>query len=328
MVSPLGVINKVVNKARGITNPPPRINQLSNVRQTTRIVANSKPLTKRTDPDDISAAYESYTGLDGGAGMDRAYGVVPDIPLRSDTPIPKWKGKTQGSDPGQDVAAVRDFMKRPDTPELKDVNRGPPSGKQVDYWALGQTRPGSNKTPANDYHDFLMGRPPQKTVSDKVLKGTMKEKIKSMKKYPGVYKKLKKAYPGLSDSQLVNKMDEFMDKTQEVKSVTREPPNITFPDSDVISYWKTDKSNLKNTPKVKSNPIVSWADFKTKRQNFGLPINSNRKFVTLSGKQQKKLRSQRNIKENEFSAKNIVADIFDGSFFMGKDKAEFKRLLG
>jgi len=210
MVNPLSFLNKVINKARGLspTSPPPRTNPkpqykpipkapnepISKIESVT-----STPLVKRNvmpDPTDELIKNVKNKVL------------KKDLIDRLDFTPNQFGLKNSGNTKARDFDT---FINRPDIPEVKDIAKGSPSGKHLDYWSLGKTRPGSNRTPANDYHDFLMGRDPQKEYKTKVLKGTMEEKIRDMKRYPGLYKKLKKANPGLSDRQLVKKMELLMD---------------------------------------------------------------------------------------------------------------------
>ena len=338
MVNTLNFINKVINKAKFVANPT-RTNPMTQIRTNQRIASGATKLTpSNTNLDShVNAGNKFKTDdvlarAEGSARIDRSTGklIDPDSITGPDSNALLGKGRrlnTEHSDRFnsltqrnlQKKSELSEFLRRPDTPEVKDIKRGPPSGKQLDYWALGKARPGSNRTPANDYHDFLMGRPPQKTVSGAILKGTMKEKIKSMKKYPGLYKKLKKKYPGLSDEQLIKKMNELELKSTFKEPIKKNPYDTPYTNFKTLSQRQVVQGYLDNP---------NMTTFKKGSNNAfeGFPIK--RKRVKLSGKQQKKLRSQRNIKENEFSAKNIIADIFDGSFFMGKDKAEFKRLSG
>ena len=286
MVNPLSFINKVVNKARGIsptpapprTNPKPQykpipkapIEPISKIESVT-----STPLVKRNvNPDPT----------------DELIRKVNDPVLKKDlidrldfTPNqfgPKNSGNTKARD-------FDTFINRPDTPEVKDVAKGQPTGKHLDYWSLGKTRPGSNRTPANDYHDFLMGRDPQKEYKTKVLKGTMKEKIKDMKRYPGLYKKLKKANPGLSDRELVKKMDLLMDDTPEIKDVAKGSPGGTF---GVIDYWSLGKTR----PGSNRTPANDYHDFLMGRDPQKEFFNPKR--VKMTAKQSKKFQNE--LKKN------------------------------
>ena len=326
MVNPLSVIGKVINKASGVVNPPARINPMNKIRDNI-IIKHTQPLKKNTSKldshvdvhdrvihDDLGARIEGTVRVDSMTGkridpdsrhiLSQDLAANPDSVWRNNIPNKKiLDARREKIIKNERITDFDSFMKRPDTPEVKDIKKGPPSGKQLDYWAYGRMSGNTIKGGFN-----RVSNPFKTSNKIKILKGTMKEKIKSMKKYPGVYKKLKKTYPGLSDEQFIKKMDEVLSITPQVKSIKKESP---FPDApNIMTYWGSE-------PKIKGNNNALWS------KN---PFKQNR--VKLSGKQQKKLRSQRNIKENEFSAKNIVADIFDGSFFMGKDKAEFKRLSG
>ena len=182
MVNPLSFINKVVNKARGLsptpapprTNPKPQYKPKPIPNPSTEPISKiesvtSTPLVKRNvNPDPT----------------DELIRKVNDPVLKKDlidrldfTPNqfgPKNSGNTKARD-------FDTFINRPDTPEVKDVAKGQPTGKHLDYWSLGKPRPGSNRTPANDYHDFLMGRDPQKEfLASKALKNAARNSLKKI----------------------------------------------------------------------------------------------------------------------------------------------------
>ena len=332
MVNPLNIINRVLNKARGLspTSQPPRttpkpqykpipkppIEPISKIESVA-----STPLVKRNVKSDPT---------------DELIRKVKDPVLKKDlidrldfTPNqfgPKNSGNTKARD-------FDTFINRPDTPEVKDVAKGLPSGKIIDYWSLGKTRPGSNKTPANDYHDFLMGRDPQKEYKTKVFKGTMKEKIRDMKRYPGLYKKLKKANPGLSDRELVRKMELFLDDTPEVKDVAKGPPGGTF---GVIDYWALGERNTSGFygtgamftgDKDIAKKVLASKALKNAARNSLKKITAVEKKKSKAGKLKKKNKLKKNNKKKKHDFKQIFGDIFDGSIFMGKDKEAFKRSI-
>ena len=267
MVNPLSFINKVVNKARGIspTPAPPRTNpkpqykpipkapgtRMSQMRNELIAVDGIEPISKIESVTSTPLVKRNVNP----DPTDELIRKVNDPVLKKDlidrldfTPNqfgPKNSGNTKARD-------FDTFINRPDIAEVKDVVKGQPTGKHLDYWSLGKTRPGSNRTPANDYHDFLMGRDPQKEFfNPKRVKMTAKQS----KKFQNELKKNNK-----------NKEPSWWQKMNAVNSdKDGNPTGYTYGLTGKKKKTKEDKKNYgmlgsfgSNLAKFSDDPFFFW----------------------------------------------------------------------
>jgi hypothetical protein len=331
MVNPLNIINKVINKARGLspTSQPPRTNPKPQFKK-----PQYKPIQKA--PNEPISKIESVTSTPlvkrnvMTDPTDELIRKVKDPVLKKDlidrldfTPNqfgPKNSGNTKARD-------FDSFINRPDTPEVKDITKGPPSGKHLDYWALD---PKFNKNTSGFYGTGAMFTG-DKYIAKKVL--AAKEAIKWKKKYPSIWKKIKKANPNLTDEEIVIKANRFMDDTPEVKDVAKGLPG------GVIDYWalgqkipkrakmttaerkkfqnELKKNNKKKEPSwwEKFNAVNSDKDGNPTGYTYGF-TGKNKKVKTISFP--KKIVGKRRQKLNEIGSN--LAKFSDDPFFFWQPK--------